>query len=306
MAEPRQHLQNLAKQKADMAAKTKQAGRPFKMGRNRPISTGLRLSLRRYILSKGLIPTPPASCDYSEQAAKSLSNVYENDSLGCCTISGVAHTIGILTGNADGGNPFVFTDQQIIALYSACGGYVPGDPSTDQGCDEVTVLNYWMNKGAPVGSNKILGYLSIDATDIQQVQVAQFLFESLYSGLELPDAWTNNMPQQSGFVWDVAGPPDPNEGHCVVSCGFNAQGVQICTWGMTGTMTYAAVKQYWGQADGGDLYVVISQESIAKASAKAPNGFDWAQLVADFDAMGGHVKQPDDPIDWNNLFAAKA
>ena len=32
---------------------------------------------------------------------------------------------------------------------------------------------------------------------------------------------------------------------------------------------------------------VLSTDAIEKANQKAPNGFDWSQLLADFDSMGG-------------------
>jgi hypothetical protein len=30
-------------------------------------------------------------------------------------------------------------------------------------------------------------------------------------------------------------------------------------------------------------------DATSKANQKAPNGFDWSQLIADFDSMGGNV-----------------
>ncbi len=97
------------------------------------------------------------------------------------------------------------------------------------------------------------------------------------------------MPSASGFVWDVAGDPDPQNGHCVVGVGYTAAGITIDTRGMTGLMTNAAVAKYPTQASGGELYTVVSMDAIGKATEKAPSGFDWSQLVADFDSMGGNV-----------------
>ena len=226
---------------------------------------------------------------------------------GNCVIACLGHEVGVVTGNADGGTPFMFTNQQIINLYGAIGGYVPGNPATDQGCDIQTMLNYWVKNGAPSGSNKILGWIAVDPTDMNQVRVALYLFETLIFGIELPDAWVNNMPQASGFTWDVAGAPDPSNGHCICGVGADAAGIKIATWGMTGTLTNAACQQYAGSADGGELYTVITQEMISKATQKAPNGFDFAALVADFDSLGGSVVQPpSEQPDWPNIFAAKA
>jgi len=200
-----------------------------------------------------------------------------------------------MTGSA-GKKPFLYSNKEIIGLYSAIGGYVPGDPATDQGCDEQTALNYWENNGAlpphttsKTGAHKIAGWMTVDATNVEECQTAMWLFENLYFGLELPDAWINPAPSASGFTWDVAGASDPNNGHCVVGVGYNANGIVIDTWGMTGLMTTAAVAMYPTPANNGELYTVVSQDAISTATQKAPSGFDWSQLIADFDSMGGDV-----------------
>ena len=258
----------------------------FKLGRKRPVARGPRLSLKNYLMRA--LPEPPPNIDYTNGAANALSEVYGNDKLGDCVIAGLAHIVGVFTGDA-GPAPFIYSPSQIIALYSAIGGYNPDDPSSDQGCDEQTALNYWQDKGAPAGSHNIAGWLAVDATDTVEWRTALWLFENLYFGIELPDAWINPVPAASGFTWDVAGDPDPNNGHCVVGVGYSKQGVTIATWGMTGLMTDQAIAKYATHTAGGELYTVISQDAINKASQKAPNGFDWSQLVADFDSLGGKV-----------------
>lgn len=264
------------------------SGKVFKLGRKRPVAHCPRLALKNYLTRS--TPPPPASIDYTAKSKAALSEMYDNDTLGDCVIAGMAHVVGLMTGNADGGQPFIYKNQQIIALYSAIGGYVPGNPSTDNGCDEQTALNYWENNGAPKGSHKIAGWMAVDATNQEECELAMYLFENLYFGLELPDQWINPFPSASGFTWDVAGDPDQNNGHCVVGVGYNAQGVQIDTWGLTGTMTWAAVSKYAVDAAGGALYTVVSMDSISKATQQAASGLDWSQLIADFDSMGGNVK----------------
>ncbi len=70
------------------------------------------------------LPAPPPSCDYSSNAGKALSQIYLNDRLGDCVIAGIGHVVGVLTAGA--GNQFVYSDDQILELYEAIGGYVPG------------------------------------------------------------------------------------------------------------------------------------------------------------------------------------
>jgi hypothetical protein len=264
---------------------TNTMGKAFRLGRNRP-RPGPGLSLCNYMLRT--LPKPPVAVDYSAAGQPALSNIYGNDTLGDCVIAGIGHVVATQTGNA--GDLFTFSDQQIISLYSSIGGYVPGDPSTDNGCDEVTALNHWAHRGAPLGEHKITGWLWVNGADLEEVRTAMWLFENLYFGVELPDEWVNQaMPSSPGFTWDVAGAPGPNNGHCVVATGYGPQGIQIDTWGLIGTITDAAIAKYMVPAAGGDTYVVIAEDSIAKATGKAPNGFDWSQLVADFVSMGGRT-----------------
>jgi hypothetical protein len=259
----------------------------MKLGRTRPIAIGPHFKLRNYA-RLGVLPAPPTVCDYSTPAASCLANVFDNDSLGCCVISGAYHIVGVETGNA--GTLFTATDAQIIADYSAIGGYVPGDPSTDGGCDEVTAQNFWMANGFADGT-KLLGWLAVDATNTLEVQQACYLFENLYFGIELPDAWITPFPSANGFVWD-AGPPNPNNGHCIMGLGYSDAGVLIDSWGMIGTITWAALAALCVPAAGGSLSVWITPDQLAKGQTKAPNGFAWDDLIADFGAMGGTLPSP--------------
>ena len=222
--------------------------------------------------------------------------MYNNDTLGDCVIACVEHLEGVLTGDASDNNttsnsqPLLFTSNQTISFYSAACGYQPGKPQTDQGCDIQTVLHYWQNNGSPKGSNhKIVGILAVDPANTVEQQIAVYLFENLIFGCDLPDAWVNPEPRSNGFVWDVAGNIDDRNGHCFLGCGYDANGILISTWGMTGTITYAATSKYMANSNYGELYVVISEDQLNSATNLAPNGLNWTQLVSDFNALGSNV-----------------
>ena len=263
---------------------TRHDGKRFRFGRVRPKAFGPRLSFRNYLMRAPAI-TIPETCDYRLAAVNALGNMYGNDVLGDCVIAAMAHQVGVFTGGA--GNEFIFTDAQIIALYSAIGGYVPGDSSTDNGCDPTIAWNYWRDVGAPAGQNQITAWMAVNAADPVEYRTALYLFENLGLGLELPDAWISPFPSASGFTWDLAGAPDPNNGHEICAAAYGMNGVIIDTWGMTGLMTDKAIAYYLGSAEGGMLYTCISPETINKARGKAPNGFDFTQLTADFQALAG-------------------
>lgn len=258
-----------------------------KMGRKRSVASCPHMKLSRYLAKAVDLPAPPASIDYSANAV-SLRRVFMNDQLGDCVIAGGYHIVGVETGNA--GRGFVATDSQVVADYSAIGGYVPGNPNTDNGCDLQTAMNYWVQHGFADGT-KLIGYLAVDATNKLEVMQALYLFENLYLGVEVPDAWINPFPSHDGFVWDAA-TPDPNNGHCVMAVGYTAQGITIDTWGLLGTITWAALAELCTAKNGGELYVMLTPDQLAKGATKVPSGMAWSDLIADFDAMGGTVPVP--------------
>jgi hypothetical protein len=118
----------------------------FKLGRNRPALNARRLRFSDYVSPS--LPVPP-QVEHWAPTAKAwncLENVYANDTLGDCVEAGGAHLIGLWRGAAGSGGPYPTVDQ-VVAVYSAATGYVPGDPATDQGTDEVSFLNWWKQNG---------------------------------------------------------------------------------------------------------------------------------------------------------------
>jgi len=282
-------------------------GRRFKLGRLRPPLTKTPSLLFGKYLSSSL-PTPPVTTDYSDAPKTFLAEILGNNRLGNCTAAAAFHSGGTFLANA--GNPIPFTLDDVINFYSATSGYVAGDDSTDNGCDEETVLNYWMQNGLTPGHD-IIGWCKIDGTDKQQCKSALWLFENLYFGVELPDAWINPMPDNSGFTWDVAGTTYENNGHAFCGVSYNEKGVGIDTWGLIGTMTWEAIARYTTQDSNGSLYVVLSKDSIAKATAKAPSGFDFTELQNDLQAFNkGEFAMPNNiqgqAIDPGEMVVAKA
>ena len=67
--------------------------------------------------------------------------------------------------------PFPFTDQDALWLYERACGYNPSDPSTDQGGDEVTVMNFVQQNGLKSdGSHKIAGYIAVNGANKIEMQ----------------------------------------------------------------------------------------------------------------------------------------
>ena len=265
-----------------MKTVTSPNGQHFKMGRV-PSRQHPRLSLSHYL--DAALPAPPATGHYSRYAEHALTQPYLNTELGDCVVAAPLHAADVFVGGAGGAAP-VFTDQQVVELYSAIGGYdasktsPDGSNPTDQGCDIQTMLRYWQNSGL-VG-HKIRGWVAVKP---EQARTAMWLFENLIFGFALPDAWLNPMPAGNGYTWDDAGVPNPDNGHCFCGVGWNTNGVIVDSWGLLGTVTYAAVEKYGTTAAGGELYTVLSDEAVAVAAGKALSGFDVDQLQADLAAL---------------------
>lgn len=252
-------------------------------GRRVPRVIHPHLHLRNYLM-KSLPPTPPGPYGFVAKAQPFLSDILGNDTLGDCTCAGAVHQGGLWLGNAGALIPFV--RQTAIDLYERACGYIPGDPSTDQGGDLQTVLAYVQKNGlSQDGSHKIAGYVSVDATNDDEMNFSVYALESGYSGFCLPQAWIDSMSTlTSGSVWDVAGDPT-NEGHCVPVADADKDFIYIDTWGMIIKVTRPAWRKYWSTAVGGEVYAVLGPDSINKATGKTPEGFDNTQLVADLEAI---------------------
>lgn len=222
-------------------------GSPLKLGRNPPLPIAARrmhLPIERYI--RRAMPRPPDQTTYATRARSCLKQIMRNDVLSCCTSAAAFHILGSWFGNA--GHPVEFANAQIEAFYSRSTGYVPGKPSTDQGGDEITVLDCWRDHGlivdqaTPAGRRKILGHLVVDATNRDQLKLAIWLFLNLYFGVSLPDEWVGKMmPAADGAVWPVAGDPDPNNGHAFAGVDFSPEGVIVDTWGILVLVPWDAV-----------------------------------------------------------------
>lgn len=254
-------------------------------GRHRPIETPdthphLFRSLKRYCPE---LPAAPSVVDYFSDAKTVLSDVLANDELGDCTAAGACHLTEAITAAA--GAPVVLTREDAIRFYSLSTGYEPGRPDTDQGGNEITVLQKWQKEGLDgKGAHAIAGFAAVDPSDKALVRSALWLFGGLYFGCELPNSYVSPFPSGDGFLWKK-GTPNPQNGHCFAGLGANEAGVQIDSWGLIGTIRYDAIAELCSQKYYGNLFVVLTHEAIERANELSPSGFDFAQLDQDMKAL---------------------
>jgi hypothetical protein len=255
----------------------------FKLGKRAP-----RLDPRTFKLSKYLpkaIPPAPIADGYLTKVG--TWPMYLNDTLGDCAIASAAHIIQQEVIYAGTGTPI--TNADVLLGYEKVGNYVPGEPTTDNGCDLLTALNYWRSTG--YGGHKIAAYVSVDYTNPLEVQQAIAIFGSVYLGVQLPLSAQN--PTQTGAnpCWSVPstglagdGSPGGWGGHAIPALGFSADpkgypGLEVISWGQVYDMTWNFLAAY-----GDEAYAVASPDWVEK-NGRSPSGFLWNDLLADLEAL---------------------
>src|ERR1700690_965513 len=129
----------------------------LKLGKLPPRYDARTFKLAQYIET---LPTAPPLVDWTGKVPE--YGMLLNDKLGCCVIAGVMHLA--MQQRAAAGLPVaVPSDDDVIAMYSAIGGYVPGDPATDCGCSMLDALNYWRQEGLTFGgtTHKIRAFAAV-------------------------------------------------------------------------------------------------------------------------------------------------
>jgi len=239
-----------------------------------------RVDPRTFKLSKYLktseLPAAPPAVDWSKSVAN--YGMLLNDQLGDCVIAGMMHLA--MGWQADAGHPPVVpSDQEVIAAYSAIGGYNPSDPSTDRGCNMLDALNYWRNTGISIGAknNRIAAFAEVDLSNAAEVKSALWLFGGLFTGFQMP------LSAQNADSWTVParglrgrGKPGSWGGHCAPLAAEDANGgFRAITWGELMPTTQDFVADYCEEA-----YAVLSTAWIEQ-NGKAPCGFNLAALQSD-------------------------
>ena len=255
-------------------------------GRSRPFETREShphcfRAMAAYI-NAPLLPIVPVSFDWSQLAREALADILGNDVLGDCLAAGALHLLEAICSCA--GSAVSFTRDQAVRFYSLLSGYDPTKPETDHGGDEITALTTWRDQGLDgSGTHRISGWISVEANH-EQLKLAAYLFGGLYCAAELPDPYLDN--PVDGFVWDVVGPCNPNNGHCFVILGATERGFVVDSWGRIGLLTYAAAEQILSPENGGGAFAVLTPDIINAASLKSPAGLDWSALLADSTTLG--------------------
>jgi hypothetical protein len=227
------------------------------------------LRLEKYAVG---LPAPKPWVNWALKAKQPWGAMY-NDSLGCCVISHMGHSIQ--SWSAAVGSEITVPDSAILTGYEAVGGYVPGNPSTDNGCVIADGLKYW--KATGIAGHTIGAYLEVPQTNHTLLRQAIELFGSVSIGLQLPVA-----AQNLGTYWNMAGAksltgnwaPGSWGGHCVAVIGYN-NGSYICvSWGEIIRISVLFWDNYCDES-----WCSISPDFFS--GAKSASGLDLSQMQTD-------------------------
>lgn len=223
------------------------------------------------------LPAPPDSQDWLTRVTD--WPMYLNDNLGDCTAAEVAHQIEQFTQYGQGAVVKV-ADNDVLALYEATGGYIPGQPNTDQGAYVQDVLKYWRKN--EVAGHRIAAYASLDVGNLTQVRQAISLFGSINVGFTFPSSAMDQF--NTGDPWDVVPGSQPQGGHCVMVGGYEPGLLSCVTWGAVQGLTERFWRTYVDEA-----WVIATREWVSGATQHTPQGLDLATLGADFASLTGQA-----------------
>lgn len=246
----------------------------MRFGKHAPKRSLKTLSLSNY-LNAGQVPCPQKwawerPIDYGMLA---------NDRLGDCVIAGAAHLEMNWRAVSNAGTPLVFSESDVIADYSAVGGYVPGDASTDNGCNMLDAMHYWLRKGF-VGRPIAQTFATLDVQNVDQIKAAIYLFGGVPIGFNVPQSMVDELNAGVDPTFSfVQGDKASGEGHCVLPVGYGRSGVALISWGKV----YRTSWDFW-QAWVDEAYCVVSKDWL-KASGVSPTGLDLDGMLADAQAI---------------------
>lgn len=227
-------------------------------------------------------PLPPAPATLSTDQLVTSWPMLGNDQVGDCTIAGALHVIQLW--HAMAGNPVMPDDTAALADYSAATGYIPGNPSTDNGAIETDILNYWRSTGLSVNetqpADQIDGWATVNTRNWHEIATAIYAFGAIYAGVLLP------ISAQSQDTWNcdpnnLTGDNEPGSwgGHAIPLVGYNKIGPVCITWGAPKQMTWA----WWGcYAD--EAHAVLSHDMMTAAGLSG-RGIAWDALAEAMKAL---------------------
>lgn len=218
-----------------------------------------------YLGSNAPLPEP-AEVHYAGTIANNAWGMFLNDSLGDCTQAGVAHLIMAFNAEVSESDP-IPTDEAVRTEYfNETGGQ-------DSGCVEASVLGKWRKTG--LYGSKLAGYAPV-RLDVNSLKQAIAAYGHLYIGIACPASMQEQFGAGETITWDSGSPIEG--GHAVDLIGYNANTVDLLTWGSRVQATWEFVLNVIDEA-----WVVIPEQFVE--AGRGPE-IDLAALQADLGKLG--------------------
>jgi hypothetical protein len=262
----------------------------LKYGKLPHVPTGECYMMLGDYLDYSVLPPLPASFGVNRCAKIAKIGMLANDKVGDCTVAAMVHMFMLWIANAQGVDPSaLFTDKITLAVYSAITGYDPNIPQSDRGAQMQDVCNYFINTGVKDVNgklHKLAAKIKIDVTNWQEVKYAEYLFESVYMGIQVPD--TAQAQFWAGEPWTYEPGSAFEGGHAIPGFAWdNSEEYDyVLTWGAIQKATYGFM-----QACLIEGWVVLSQEML-NSQGVTVEGLNWAQLQSDAAALHGIDPNP--------------
>jgi hypothetical protein len=252
----------------------------FKLGRL-PRGHDPRIpQMSKLMAMRGVLTPLPAAVNYSKGMPADLGAML-NDTLGDCVPAACGHAIQAWSFNA-GTAMITPPDAQIETFYEIAGGYVPGNPNTDNGTVEQVALADWLTD--PIDGNELTAFIEVNPSNLEYVKRTIWESGLIFCGFNVP-AYLMNKLTAPGSVWNV----DPGQdntivgGHAVVLLGYDEAGnMPLISWGSLYTMT----PQFWLRFV--DEAYALANIAWIKKTGLSPAGLTIAELQVLMQTMKGH------------------
>lgn len=198
---------------------------------------------------------------------------------GDCVLAFIANVIRLTHGIARKPQPPI-TGKETIAAYSEVTGYVIDDPSTDNGTDMRTALNWWRKTGF-ADANGVRHKLGAFALIPRGGHLAWFralwqLDIGVGLGIQFPVSAMDQF--NAGQVWQlVAG--SPIEGGHAILLDARRQWPRVETWARDQDVSEPFLEH---QVD--EAWALFMPDMLV--AGKSPEGLNQAQLLADLQTLG--------------------
>jgi hypothetical protein len=248
----------------------------YKLGRNPSPYGAVQFKFSEVFNPEAL---PPAPAVFGHRLFQNWG-MLANDKIGDCVVAGAMHETMIWT-REHASRAATFNELNAVSTYSAIGGYVIGDASTDNGLDMAMAASYRRNTGITDANgivHKVDAYLAIDAKNTDALLQATYLFGAVGLGVYVPSNAGDQFAEEK--PWEVERNSSILGGHYVPLVGRNRFGhFLIVTWGRIQACTPGWIQTYCDEA-----ICYLSLEHL-DAQGLSLEGYDRPRLTAMLDAL---------------------